>query len=179
MSFFDRYYSVLEIHAGCSHDEVKQAYRRLAKIYHPDRSGDPATRTKFIEITEAYQAILQKDKLMEAALLRYMNRKKGQATNRPSDTIRKTSAAYADMKFSAFEKTPIYSIAKAVNWLSTAVFIVVGILMVIGPFFGYYLQLYYPEHPDTTPEFEFLPIFIGLAFLYGLWYFLVKNASNK
>jgi len=36
-------------------NEVKKAYRKLAKVYHPDRSRDPATTNKFIRIREAYE----------------------------------------------------------------------------------------------------------------------------
>ena len=39
--------------------EVKQAYRRLALLYHPDRTNNPATAVKFIQIHEAYQMCLE------------------------------------------------------------------------------------------------------------------------
>jgi hypothetical protein len=35
--------------------EIKDAYRKLAMKYHPDRSKDPATAPKFIEITNAHE----------------------------------------------------------------------------------------------------------------------------
>lgn len=40
---------------GASEKEIKRAYRRLAKRYHPDRSADPAAHERFVEIAEAYQ----------------------------------------------------------------------------------------------------------------------------
>ena len=48
-------YSVLGLPKGASHDEVKQAYRRLALKYHPDRPG--GSSETFERIEEAYAAL--------------------------------------------------------------------------------------------------------------------------
>jgi len=36
-------------------NEVKKAYRKLALMYHPDRSRDPSTKDKFVQIQQAYE----------------------------------------------------------------------------------------------------------------------------
>ena len=46
---------VLGLSSLCNLDEVKRAYRKLALLYHPDRSNDASTTAKFIEIQEAYE----------------------------------------------------------------------------------------------------------------------------
>ena len=51
------YYRVLGVSKNASLDEIKSAYRRLAKIYHPDRSADPDTEEKFREIQKAYEVL--------------------------------------------------------------------------------------------------------------------------
>jgi hypothetical protein len=51
----NRYLVTLELQAGASKEEVKKAYRRLSKIYHPDISRDEKAKEKFIEINEAYE----------------------------------------------------------------------------------------------------------------------------
>eukprot|EP00405_Crypthecodinium_cohnii_P035160 CAMPEP_0206526774 /NCGR_PEP_ID=MMETSP0325_2-20121206/945_1 /ASSEMBLY_ACC=CAM_ASM_000347 /TAXON_ID=2866 /ORGANISM="Crypthecodinium cohnii, Strain Seligo" /LENGTH=351 /DNA_ID=CAMNT_0054022041 /DNA_START=35 /DNA_END=1093 /DNA_ORIENTATION=- len=49
------YYDILEIGRRAKPDEIKQAYRKLAKKYHPDRNADdPEAETKFKEVQEAY-----------------------------------------------------------------------------------------------------------------------------
>ena len=50
-------YSVLGVAQGASADEVKQAYRRMAMKYHPDRNSDADAKQKFQEVQEAYQEI--------------------------------------------------------------------------------------------------------------------------
>lgn len=49
-------YSVLQIEPECTDEQVKAAYHKLAKLYHPDRSGKD-TSDKMSEITEAYNLI--------------------------------------------------------------------------------------------------------------------------
>ena len=48
------YYDMLGVSKSASPDEIKQAFRKLAMIHHPDRGGDPE---KFKEINEAYQVL--------------------------------------------------------------------------------------------------------------------------
>jgi curved DNA-binding protein CbpA len=52
------YYSVLGIPRGSKIEEIKKAYRRKAKEFHPDRNKSPNAQEKFIEITEAYEVLV-------------------------------------------------------------------------------------------------------------------------
>ncbi|MCI8478974.1 MAG: molecular chaperone DnaJ [Oscillospiraceae bacterium] len=57
------YYEVLGVSKGASEDELKKAYRKLAKQYHPDLNpGDKTAEAKFKEINEAYEVLSDKDK---------------------------------------------------------------------------------------------------------------------
>ncbi len=55
------YYEVLGVSKNASKDEIKDAYRKLAMQYHPDRNKAPDAEEKFKEISEAY-AVLSDDK---------------------------------------------------------------------------------------------------------------------
>ena len=57
------YYEVLGISKTATADEIKSAYRKLAKKYHPDLNpGDKAAEEKFKEIGEAYEILSDADK---------------------------------------------------------------------------------------------------------------------
>lgn len=52
-------YQVLGLKMGASLDEVKVAYRRLARQYHPDINPDVQSQEKFIAIATAYQSLIE------------------------------------------------------------------------------------------------------------------------
>src|SRR5438105_7366692 len=57
------YYEVLGVHRECQIEDVKAAYRKLAKELHPDRNpGDQTCEHKFKEINEAYEVLKDPDK---------------------------------------------------------------------------------------------------------------------
>ncbi len=56
-------YTTLGVSRGASEDEVKKAYRKLAKELHPDRNKDnPKAAEKFSTVTQAYDLLMDKDK---------------------------------------------------------------------------------------------------------------------
>jgi molecular chaperone DnaJ len=51
------YYAVLGVRRDADADEIKKAYRRLARELHPDVNPDPQTQERFKEITQAYEVL--------------------------------------------------------------------------------------------------------------------------
>ena len=56
------YYSIMGVARGASQDEIKRAYRRLARKYHPDVSKEPDAEQRFKEVGEAYEVLSDPEK---------------------------------------------------------------------------------------------------------------------
>jgi molecular chaperone DnaJ len=56
------YYGALGVRRDADADEIKKAYRRLARELHPDVNPDPRTQERFKEITQAYEVLSDPDK---------------------------------------------------------------------------------------------------------------------
>jgi DnaJ domain len=55
-------YAVLGVNRAATSKEIKSAYRRLARKYHPDVNSDPAAQLKFAQINEAYHTLIDPER---------------------------------------------------------------------------------------------------------------------
>src|SRR4029079_17081485 len=56
------YYDVLTLTRSANKEEIKNAYRKLALQYHPDRNKEPTAEEKFKELSEAYAVLSDEEK---------------------------------------------------------------------------------------------------------------------
>ena len=81
---FQDYYATLGVERGATPDQIKRAFRKLARKYHPDVSKEPDAEARFKEVAEAYKAL--KDPERRAAYDQVgRGYSKGQAFDPPPD----------------------------------------------------------------------------------------------
>src|SRR4051812_17802827 len=69
------FYAVLGVDSDATADEVKKAYRKLARQHHPDaNAGDPAAERRFKEVGEAYAVLADPEQRKQYDAVRAMSR---------------------------------------------------------------------------------------------------------
>lgn len=56
------YYKIMGLERSATQEDIKRAYRKLARKYHPDVSSEPEAEVKFKELGEAYEVLKDKEK---------------------------------------------------------------------------------------------------------------------
>ena len=88
-------YRVLDLPSGASLDEVKAAYRRLARQYHPDTNPALMARERFIAVSDAYQYLTQQLQARAAAIAVRQQRARDRAVAVASQAASTAGAATA------------------------------------------------------------------------------------
>ncbi len=120
------YHDILGLPKNATHKEIKAAYRRLAKKYHPDLNPDnPEAEAMFIRITEAHNMLLDPQKQRKSKSYQ----RKTVTEDDLRNAARERAKAYARMRYEefqrknrAFEAMPMHKIfwPKWINFLFIA-----------------------------------------------------------
>ena len=165
--------------------EVKQAYRKLAKMYHPDGDVQSANAAKFILVNEAYEFLVDDQRRAsygdpqnssEQALRREEIYR--QWVMRQQQMAYERANGHARTSFQEFKQSPIYKTAMVVNHIYNYIFVGIGLLMVLVPLVGMFWRNKVTEGAEPTSWNVVFPMAVGLVFTYGVYYFLFKFESD-
>lgn len=181
------YYRILHLAEGAGEQEIKKAYRQLAKRYHPDVNPSANARLRFIEVNEAYEFLSDPTRRASFRAKRQMSdqeRMRREAVyrdwvNRQQNAARQTAENNAGKSMDDFMQTRIYRTAMVVNRFYKYIFLFVGAIMIFVPMIKYMLMT--DEELDNTdfgPAAILVPGLFGICFTYGVYYFLFKYDSQ-
>lgn len=136
------YYKILGLQPNATVVEIKRAFRKKAKLYHPDINKAPNATEMFILISEAYEYVLR-DKLRQketAHYSRYHQKSREQASYNQwfrdeRQKARERAERYARMKYEDFEQSKLYKSAMLIASLTDFFFIFIGLFIIAIPLF--------------------------------------------
>lgn len=163
------YYGILGISDNSSLGDIKKAYRKKARLYHPDINPSPEAKDLFISATEAYEFLLanfEKISNNEEAYHQAMEDWRKYRQYR-SNTRAK---AYARAPFSHFKATSFYKTTRIFDGTTIIFSLIISIMVLIYTVFGYIYRL---RHPIPGLEEPTVFVFIMLLML-GMIFFVVS-----
>jgi curved DNA-binding protein len=105
---FKDYYKILDVSKDSTEEDIKKAYRKLAKKYHPDKNPDnKKAEETFKEVSEAYDVLSNQEKRKKFDdFISVSNEKKTYAySNRPEKETTENEPEYSDFFKQFFKKT--------------------------------------------------------------------------
>ncbi|MCG8582747.1 MAG: DnaJ domain-containing protein [Bacteroidales bacterium] len=169
------YYQILNVPAGASLEQIKKAYRKKAKLYHPDINKAADAHEQFILINEAYEYLLRFKDLKQRQRagasakvdLETFWRKWKEEERRKA---RERARAHAQMKYEAYIQSDIYKTSEVVSVILDALTTgVIFLLVVVMPWLLY-------------KKYGIIALFIGLSALLPtspLWFRFLVRLANK
>jgi curved DNA-binding protein CbpA len=158
---------MLGLSKNASEDAIKEAYRKKAKLFHPDMNSNPDASDIFIEITEAYQYLLARkslEKKLKEELVNnaHFDKKWEQEKRRKAKAY---AQRHAQMKYDAFEQSWLYKSAMIfANFFDYIIFFT-GIFSIISAIIGAILTYKADEFTIDTILVTFFGIVIGASFI--------------
>jgi curved DNA-binding protein CbpA len=179
------YYEILGLPVNSSIEEIKKAYRKKARLYHPDINHLPDAKDKFIKVTEAYDFLManhEKGDLDDQDYFRIVEEWRKYRQNRSQQRAR----YYARSSYVRFKNSRYYKSTKILNASSVIFNFAIAVIVLTFTIFGYVLKLKNPE-PGTekTTLISFILlltisiILLSVSFIYLIAYIETNKKHKK
>ena len=178
----DDYFKILGISSNSSVEEIKKAYRKKARLYHPDINHAPDAKDLFINITEAYEFLISNYQNIKTDEETYYQAMEDWRKYR-QDRSRRRAAAYARTSYENFKNTRFYKTTRIFDVTAILFSFVISIMVLVYSVFGYNYRLKHPipglEKPSVFVLIMLLilgMIFFTISFIYFKAY---RESSQK
>lgn len=179
------YYKLLDLPSDSSIAEIKKAYRKKARLYHPDVNPAPEAKDTFIGMTEAYEFLLAyHEKIMhdEQAYYEVMEEWRKYRQHRSH----KRAAAYARAPYGTFKNTRFYKSTRIFDGTTIVFSFMISFLVLIYTVYGYIFRLRHPIPGLGNPSvFTFIMLlllgitFFAISFIYLRAYLDTSKKQKK
>jgi hypothetical protein len=175
------YYEILGLPVNSSVEEIKKAYRKKARLYHPDINPSPDAIDMFISATEAYEFLIANHHKLQSDDEAYNAAMEDWRKYR-QDRSRRRATAYARTSYSTFKNTSFYKTTRIFDGTAILISFVISVIIILYTIFGYIFRLRNPipgiEGPSVVAFIMLL--LMGITFLVGsLVFFRAYQESIK
>jgi hypothetical protein len=163
------YYEILGLPVSSSIDEIKKAYRKKARLYHPDINPAPDAKDHFISITEAYEFLIANHNKIKSDEKAYQEAMENWRKYRQVRS-RKRANVYAHASYGTFKNTKFYKTTRIFDGTTIIFSFIVSIMVLSYTIYGYFFRL---KHPIPGLEKPSVFSFVMLLLL-GMTFFIVS-----
>jgi len=180
------YYQILGLPVDSSVEDIKKAYRKLARLSHPDLNHSPGAAEQFIRATEAYEFLLANHVRIKSDMEAYRQAMEDWRMYRQQVT-RKRAARYARSSYSAFRNSRVYRSTRILDGTTILFSFAISFIVIGYAIWGYVYRLKNPipglEKPSVITFLMLLLlglVFASVSFIYLMAYMeTLKRRKNK
>jgi hypothetical protein len=159
------YYVLLGLPDGSSVEEIKRAYRKKAREYHPDLNHSGNAMDLFIRVTEAYEFLIthsarreEDDESFNSVVEDWNLHKR--------DIARKRANAYARASYVQFKNTRFYKTTRIFDGTTIIFSLVIAVCVIIFAIYGYLWRLHHTPYGEEKPSFFSFIMLLSLGSLF-------------
>jgi len=169
------YFEILGLHTGSTVDEIKKAYRKKARLYHPDINHAPEAKEIFISITEAYEFLIANFDNLKSDDEVYRQAMEDWRKYR-QDRSRRRANIYARASYVSFKNSQFYKTTRILDGTTIVISFIIAIIVLVYSVYGYIYRLSHPIPGIKKPTvFAFL-MFLTLGMIFFIVSFIYLKA---
>jgi hypothetical protein len=130
------YFKTLEIPQDASEMEIKRAYRKKSRDFHPSDNKAPDALDKFILVNEAYEILIHKNthEIYLEDLNTGQDPLKSEVYYYWINSARTRAAQHAALSMKEFLNTPFYRETHMWSYPTLVIFLIIGLVLLLAPF---------------------------------------------
>jgi len=170
------YYQILEIPKNSTQIEIQKAYRRLAKVYHPDVNKSKDAHERFLEISEAYEYLLKHIRQVDVRMGdRNVHFRSAEEFEKFREEVKARAQQQAKMKYEEFKKQHEAFQKSGINDMLLILGIAVRILLL--PLIVFFVLL--PVYLSVTNDWALIFILLITWPFAGMLIWYVRDNRKK